>query len=71
MYSLIDGGFVDISIVHFENACFQVPQHEVLSDFYKWLVSDYPVTHFNPCDWSTQFMKVISLGPSLGSHWSQ
>ena len=27
--------------------------------------------HFEPCDWSTQFIKVISLCLSFGSHWSQ
>ena len=42
---------------------FQVLQHRVLKDFYIWTVC-VCVTHFEPCDWSTRFMRVISLGLS-------
>ena len=49
--------------------CFQVPQPEGLRDLYIWpvcvLLCGYPVTHFEPCDLSTRFMKVVSLGQAL------
>ena len=47
---------------------FQDPQHEVLRVFSIWTVCMYvcmcPVPQIEACDWSTRFMRVISLGLS-------
>ena len=50
------------------NSYFPVPHPEGLRDFYIWTVCVL-VTHFEPSDWLIRFMKVISLDPSLGSHF--
>ena len=46
------------------NDDFHVPQPYRLGDIYIWPVCESVTDNFEPCDWSTRFMRVISLSLS-------